>query len=346
MGSEVACRLGQCTSDAYRVIARDRFTGQEVVELDFSQLDWDRRLNDVSEATVQMPPGCCGKIAMLRPWRHELSISRDAVEQWCGPLVVQPNCVSGVTIKAQDMLGWASVRAIHNDHDWSMSDIGAVQAAVALIEDGYAPDDPNVLQYLTSFGTGVLGGRSYVANSKYVLDALKDLAQGTLDFTTIGRRIIVMEKGWSLGRTPLLTCDHFQGDLCTTADGQAFVSRGIVNGTGVTGTAGGLDPYYGLVERIVDNSAIGRQTTADQTASGLLSGGDVPLLVQPPQGSGMSPDTPVCLENLVPGVTVPVSIDCTCRSATQDMRLTQLKVSVSAGGETIAPLLSPIGVDS
>lgn len=341
----MACRLGQCTAGDYRVIVRDR-TGPEIVELDFEQLDWERQLDAVSEATVQLPRGCCGKLAGLEPWRHELAISRDGEEQWCGPVRVVPNCVSGIVLKATDLLGWLQRRVIHTTHDWSAVDMGAVQAAVELIKDGFAPDDPNALKYLTSFGIGVIGGRTYAANSKYVIDALTDLAAGSIDFTVIGRRIIIMESGYSLGRTPMLTCDHFQGDLCTTKDGDGYASRAVVTGTGVTGVAGGTDPYYGLVETLTDNQAIGRQTTADATAAGLLKGKEmVPLLIQPPQGSGLAPDAPVCLKDLVPGVTVPVSIDCTCRTATQDMRLTQLKVSVSAEGETIAPLLSPIGFE-
>lgn len=345
----MACRLGQCRADAYRVIVRDR-RGPEIMELDFLQLDWDRRLDEVSEAVVQLKPSaaCCGRMSEIEPWRHELSISRDSVEQWVGPIRVQPSCTSGLVLKATDVLGWTERRVIHEDHDWSNVDIGAVQAAVELIRDGYAPDDPNVLKYLTQFGTGVLGGRVYTANSQYVIDALKALAQGSIDFTTIGRRIVIMPAGYELGRTPMLTCDHFADDLCTTVDGDAYASRAVVTGVAVTGTAGGVDPYYGLVEVLKDDQAIGRQSTADGAAAGLLNGKQrVPVVIQSPAGgSGFAPDAPLCLDQLVPGITVPVSINCTCRTATQDMRLTQLKVSVTAEGETIAPLLVPVGFDT
>lgn len=339
----MACRLGQCTADAYRVIVRDR-NGSEITELDFTQLDWDRRLDEVSEAVVQLPADCCGELKDIWPWRHELSISRDGEEQWTGPIRQAINCVSGITLKASDVLGWMSVRAIHNTHDWSGQDVGSVQMAIELIQDGFAPDDPNVLKYLTGLEIGDIGGRTYTANSAYVLDALTELAKGSIDFTTIGRRIVIMPEGHSLGRTALLTCEHFQTDLCVSTDGDAYASRAIVTGLAVTGTAGGVDPYFGLVEVLQDNQAIGRQATADSNAAGLLSGRDrVPVLIQPPAGSGLAPDAPVCLSQLVPGVTVPVSINCTCRTATQDMRLTQLKVSVSAEGETVAPLLAPLG---
>lgn len=344
----MTCRLGACRADSYRVIVRDK-TGPEIVELDFTQLQWDRRLDDVSEATLTIPPGadCCGKLADIWPWRHELAISRDGDEVWTGPIRVIADCTSGMIVKATDVLGWLQRRVIHEDHDWTVNLLGAVQAAEELIQDGFAPDDPDVLRHLFTVGTGVVGGRSYVADSKYVIDALADLAKGSLDFTTIGRRIVLMPSGHELGRTTLVTCDHFAGDVCTSVDGDDAATRTIVTGVGVTGTAGGVDPYFGLVELLVDDQRIGRQATADDQAAGLLEGRNPPpLLVQPPQGSGLAPDAPICLSDLVPGVTVPVSVNCTCRAALQDMRLTQLTVNVSADGETLAPTLAPLGFSS
>lgn len=344
----MACRLGACRADSYRVIVRDR-TGPEIIELDFTQLDWDRRLDDVSEATVQVPSSCCGKLGDVWPWRHELAVSRDGDEEWAGPIQVIANCANGgIVLKAKDMLSWLDHRVIHNDHDWTaLPGIGAVAAAIELIQDGFTPDDPNVLKYLEGFGVGVVGGRSYLANSKYVMDALRDLAKGSVDFTVIGRRIVIMESGYVLGKTPLLTCEHFAGDVCTSVDGEATVTRAVVTGVGVTGTAGGVDPYFGLLERLVDDQRIGRQTTADGQAAGLLLGTNPPpVLIQSPQGFGLAPDAPVCLSDLVPGVTVPVSVNCTCRTALQDMRLNTLSVSVTDEGETVSPMLVPLGFNA
>lgn len=341
----MGCRLGECRSDSYRVSVRDR-SGPEVVDLsDFTSLEWSRVLDGVSEATVELPPSCCGKLADVRTWRHELAITRDGVEQWVGPVRIISTCSGGIKLLATDVLGWLERRVIHNDHDWNGVDVGSVQAAEELVIDGFAPADPDVLKHLVTFGTGVIGGREYLANSKYVIDALNDLAKGSLDYTTIGRRIILMESGYELGRLPLLTCDSFADNVCTTEDGDAAVTRAVVTGLGVTGTAGGVDPYYGLVERLVDNQNIGRQSTADGTAAGLLRN-PPPLLVQPPDGSTMSPDAPICLEQLVPGVTALMSITCTCREASGNLRLSQLKVRVNESGEFIQPLFAPVGLDT
>jgi hypothetical protein len=58
----------------------------------------------------------------------------------------------------------------------------------------------------------------------------------------------------------------------------------------------------------------------------------------------MDPDAPVCMEELIPGVRVPMSVDCTCRVATQNLRLVKLDVTVDETGEKVAPLLSPVGI--
>lgn len=346
----MGCQLGACRADDYRVTIGDRF-GPDVVELDFTQLQWGRVMDDMSEAQVVVPASCCGKLANVWTWRHELRISRRGVSQWVGPITAIADCRSGITVVAKDMLGWLMRRVIHQDHCWDGScggaPIGVVPAALELLQDGYGPDDPDVLQWVQTYGTGVVGGRSYEANSKYVIDALKDLAQGSLDFTTIGRRVVLMESGWELGHLSLLTCDHFAGDVCTTVDGYGAATKAIVTGDkdlGVVGSAGGFDPSIGLLEVLVNDDRIKSSGTAAAQARGLVLGHNPPpVLVQPPQGSTLDPAAPVCLEQLVPGVTVPVALDCTCRTAAQNMRLTKLDVTVNAQGERVAPLLTPVG---
>lgn len=346
----MACRLGACSASDYRVVVGDR-SGPDLVELDFTTLKWGRVLGDVSEAQVTVPAHCCGKLGEVWPWRHELRIFRNGVQQWVGPITVMPNCRSGITIAAQDMLGWLGHRVIHKDHCWDPTcggtAIGSVAAAAELVDDGFAPDDPDVLQYVKKFGAGIVGGRQYAANSKYVIDALKDLGQGGLDFATIGRAIVLMEAGWDLGRLPLLTCEHFGGDVCTTVDGHAAATKAIVTGDdtlGIVGTAGGVDPYFGLLEVLVNDTSIKSGQTAIDQAKGMVNGHNPPpILVQPPDGSTLNPSAPICLEQLVPGVTAPVVMDCTCRTSNQMMRLTKLDVTVDAQGERVAPLFTPVG---
>lgn len=346
----MSCVLG-CNPN-YEVAVTYRGNGPTLGVFEPEQLSWARNLDDWSEARFQFPAECCGKLSQVRSWSHEMHVIRDGEEVWTGPVVVDANCRSGNTIVARDMWWWLARRVIHNDHVAASQ--GAVSIAAELIRDGFAPDDPDVLAYLTTYGTGILGGRNYQANSRYVIDALKDLAKGSIDFTSVGRRLVVMPQGYKLGQLPLLTCEHFQGDVCATDDGTGAATRAVftnsqtTSGSDITvlGEAGGTDDYFGLVEVLVSDSSItDPQTAADAARAMVAKGNPPPLLVQPPDGSALSGDTPICINQLVPGVTVPVLLDCTCRTVSQDMRLKRLTVNWSDAGETVAPLLEPVGAD-
>lgn len=352
----MACVLG--CEPTYELTITDRCGRNTLLELDnFTSLKWGRKLDGISQATVTLPAGCCGKLADVRTWRHELHVFRNGSEVWSGPIVVDPNCRSGITLVANDFLAWLGVRVIRALRCFDPTCGGAGETgpriAEQLIRDALGPDDPCLLDFLTVIDGGLPQERDYKANSAYVLKALTDLARGALDFTAVGRRIILMPEGHSLGATSLLTCDSFVGDVCVTEDGAAAVTRAVVTGkaadgtTVVSGSAGGVDPYYGLIEVLVDDDAVRTDAAAQNAARGIVRAGNPPpLLVQPPQGSGLSPEAPVCIEDLVPGVEVPVVLDCTCREALQTMRLLSLDVTYDSGGETVAPLLAPVGVDT
>lgn len=346
----MSCKLG--CNPSYEVVITYRGNGPTLGTFEPKAGSWSRVRDDFSEARVEFPGDCCGNLSKVRSWAHEMHIVRNGEEVWVGPIHVDANCRSGVTIIARDMWWWLNRRVIHSDHV-SVSQ-GAVSIAQDLIIDGFAPDDPNVLDYLTTYGTGILGGRDYRANSKYVLDALKDLAKGSIDFTSIGRRLIVMPQGYSLGQLSMLSCGSFQGNVCATDDGSGAATRAVftnsqtASGGDITvlGESGGVDPYFGLVEVLVSDPTITSADTATDAARATVAKGNPPpLLVQPPDGSALSGEVPICINQLIPGMTVPVFMDCTCRTVSQSMRVSRLNVAWDENGETVAPLLEPVGSD-
>lgn len=346
-----ACSLG--CDPTYEVLITDRCGGSPLLSVEFEQLKWGRVLDGISEASVTVPYGCCGKLADVRTWRHEMHVVRDGEEVWAGPVTTDVNCRSGVTLVATDMLSWLGVRTVRNalcyDPECGGTAATGPEIGERIVRDALQPDDPCLLRYLTVVPGGLRQEREYKANSRYAYAALADLAKGGLDFTTIGRRIILMPEGSTLGTTALLTCDHFLGDACVTEDGGGAATRAIVTGktgendeTVVTGSAGGTDDYYGLIEVLVNDDTIRTAEAAAIQAAGLIRN-PPPLLVQSPEGAGLDPSAPVCINELVPGVTVPTALDCTCRTAGQNMRLMKLDVTVDVNGEKVRPLLAPIG---
>lgn len=345
----MAVKLG--CNPSYEVVITYRGNGASLGSFEPEKVTWSRARDTWTEARIDFPPNCCGSLAQVRSWSHEVHLYRDGEECWVGPVYVDSNCRSGGTMIARDMWFWLTRRIIHNDHVSTSQ--GAVSIALDLIIDGFLPDDPDVLRYVKTYGDGILGGRSYKANSRYVYDALTDLAKGSIDFTAIGRRLVVMPQGYKLGQLPLLTCESFQGDVCATDDGSGAATRAVfTNSTGsdesitVLGESGGVDPYFGLIEVLVSDQTItDPATAADAARATVAKGNPPPLLVQPPDGSALSGDVPFGINDLVPGVTVPVLLDCVCRTAKQDMRLNKIDVTWDATGEVVGPLLEPVGAD-
>lgn len=350
----MACRLG-CDA-SYELLVTSRCGRATVTVLsNFTSLTWGRTLDDVSTAQVTMPGNCCDDINGIRSWGHELHVIRDGDEVWCGPIVTLPSCRSNVTFIAWDVAGWLQRRVIRArtcfDPDCGGVATDGPSIADRLVRDAFAPDDPCVLEYLTTITGGPAQERDYLAASGYTIDALKDLSKGALDFTTVGRRLILMPEGYTLGRTARLTCDAFGDDVCATEDGLGLATMAYVAGkladttTTVSGSSGGLDAFYGLVEVLQADDSVRTVAAAEKQAAGIVnSRNPAPVLVQPPGASALSPEAPVCISELIPGVEVPVLLDCTCRQVSQMMRITKLDVTVDASGEQVSPLLVPTGV--
>lgn len=340
----MACVLG-CV-DQYKVYIADRGGAPHLSQapLPVRVGRWSRILDDISDARVTldigMAPECCGLLKDVRTWRHELVIYRDEERVWEGPITQITAGRETVILDARDVGVWMGRRVINGDLTLSgdLSQVGAL-----LVDNAYNRDDPNVLTYVEVRDAGVDGARTYETRSAYVLDALKELAKTAIDFTVIGRKIVIGGP-LTFGQLTQLTCDHFTGDLAVIEDGLAAATAAVVKGDGVVGTAGGEDGYFGLIEAFAKDDAIKDQASADYAAEQLLSGANPPpLFIAPGTGSSLTSTAPVCVEELVPGVLVPMRVDCTCRQAQQMMRLVGLTVDWDTDGETVRPLLETPG---
>lgn len=313
---------------------------------------WNRVLDDTSDAQVVVEVSdteCCETMSNVRTWCNDMSIYRDATLVWQGPLSQISYEGDTVTLQAKDITAWLARRAIHNALDFTATGLGATDLALiaeAIVRDAFAPHDPNVLQYLTVIASGIIGERKYSANAGYSGDELRELARTGVDFTAIGHRLILAGE-MPLGRLATLDDEHFAGALRVIEDGTAAVSRAIVIGEGVSAMAGGVGPC-GLIERLVKEDAIRDVPSAQAEADALVAGGTpTPLFLEVPDGSRLTPDAPVDIMELVPGVVMPVASTQTCRSVSALLRLTKLAVTfTSTDGEAVAVTLAPPGVES
>lgn len=107
---------------------------------DITKILWTRRLNEVSEAEVEIgltgdsSQTCCVCLELVEPFCHELHIWRDGVEVWVGPIEAIRYERERVTIKARDVLGWLDVRIPENDVEFKTTNTGTTLVDNPLLE--------------------------------------------------------------------------------------------------------------------------------------------------------------------------------------------------------------------
>lgn len=351
----MACE-GTLGCGSYRVVIADRCgsTVACVIEDQITDLAFSRVLDDTSEASINVKvtgdaggEACCECLAEIRDWTHSLSVYRDGELVW-GPGPIMNNVIGHdtATITARDVSQWLNRRVIRSPMTFTQVDI--VQIALDLITHGMDPDDPcDVIGMVNATLGGVKIDKTYEGGGKvYVGDALRDLAKIGLDFTVIGATIVIAPNlEW--GPLASLVDEDFLADIQVEERGEETATKWYVNGETVGGEAGGIDPIYGLIEQISsgDNDGGVEDTVAANTeaASRLVSSNPTPIYVNIPDGARLSPNAPVCFDQLVPGVLFDVYLRNICRPVGLRNRLTALKVTVNDSGESVGVTLAPLG---
>lgn len=337
-----------------------------------TQIEWSRTLNDVSAARVVIQPGadCCQKLQHVRSWRNKIVIWRDGSLVWEGPIVRVRWSLAEIELQCADIAAWLGVRLPHQTITFGDSDL--VDIAAWLIEDAFRPDDPGHTVDIVA-PSRVRGRRDYFEDSDSVLEHMKDLAETGLDWTAVGSTIVLLPEDHLVSVGTLTDADLPEG-LTVTEDGEALATRWVVFGQddqggqdddregdpppSVKGEASGRAPYYGLIERAVEENSI--KTSADAAAaarSRLRGSKPAPIYIDSDRVT-LSPDAPVEVARLVPGWCVDVVTTETCRPISARMKIQAVTVSeggsgggqrggegqAAGGGESVQLKLAPTGV--
>lgn len=340
-------------ANSYGITVMDRDGERQLSELlDVSALTWTRVVDDTSEAQIVVPyqgVECCETLNALNDWCNQIAIWRDGTTLvWQGPITYIDYGRDETVIEARDITAWLFKRLIKTLIDYTADGLSAQDLstiAEALVTHGYGQDDPGVLAFLTVVASGVTGERKYAENSGYVGDALNELARTGIDYTAIGRRLIIAGE-LPIATLPTLTDDDFVGALRVIRDGRAASTAATVIGAGVVATSGAAG-VCGLLETLVTEEEILDQASAQAEAdSVVMAGNPTPLYVSVPDGAGLSPDAPVGINDLVPGVLVPVTSTQTCKTVAAQLRLQRLSVTFGSDGELVGVTLVPPGISN
>lgn len=322
--------------------------GGVLTELPVESLGMGRRLDDMSEASVIVSGAsfdgwtaadrerCCGHIASINPWEHELALWRGDHEAWVGPVVQPAWGVSSVRIGARDLFQWFERRLLETDRDFAGADLGAI--AYRLMLDALRRDPTAAIEF-TEAVAGITGDRTVVAAARRrAADELRELFRSGLDFTAYGRRLLMGAEVPTPAIGPLLV-EHFaEPGPVDTLDGlDAATESTMIGARGPSGepliaVAGGIDEEFGLLQDVATESGIEDETSlqaAAQTRHDML--GTAPDYV----AGNLIAEAPVDFADLVPGARADLRLALFCREVVGDYRLQEVRVTVSASGDVV-----------
>lgn len=355
----------------------DRGGQRKLADLDLlSRVRWGRKRDDISVATILVSsPGvkCQQALELAETNRVELVIFRGGARVWEGPISRLTYYGATVEIEAKDVMFYTTRTAMRNEYDNRYPNNGKVLDRVKRIMTAElarkeALDPPiNVLshvRYLYADGVTVTdsGTAAHTFPMQYTVFEHVDTfaARGGLDYTVVGRSILFFDVHTRIGQTPMVTAADFIGDPVITQYGAELTTHVIMtDGKGNFGEAGAIDPYYGeweVVHQAYDESAQdptkphNPPSVAElrsQAQRSYHQSSKPPLVVRVPDNTQLNPNGVLTIEDLVPGVWIPLSASLPGRTVSQMQKLDSMSVEETAsGGEIIKVVLSPAYTDA
>lgn len=320
-------------------------------------------------------------INAIEPERHELVIFRGSTRVWEGPIIQTSSLRGSATIIAHDVgeyfQGTVLSKAWPNSDlggpplmtdrireiiVYEMltpynAEVGTEAAPHTVRMERWETIDPpiNVLPYLDVMDGTVKTRSATVPFEMKLMEHLKNLAQSGVDFATVGRKFLVWDTHHALSRTRQVTEADFQGDIEVIASGSDYAAiyhvsatRDEENPAAGVGNAGAPDPYYGVWTQLRSSESEQGENTLTQWALNTqahvsLVGryGTVPLELRMPGSAGIQLSHDLTIEELMPGVEMPVLATLNLRKVSQMQLITKVEVKETPEGENVSLTLVP-----
>lgn len=366
----------------YRVFAYEQGGQRRLGEITpITKMTFTRVRDDISGCTVFSNgySSDCGELyAGMRSWMHEIVVYRDGVRVWEGPITRMAYKADEFEVEAKDVMAYVYrriMRAGYNDSyrlvqkgtagkpDTYLGLLSVVTRANLLVTQALAPYDPNVLPYLTTlnYPDDARESRIVADWSRSCWEEIDDLAATAgLDYTTVGRRIILWDTHRPIGRLPEMRDGDFSDSPIVTEYGMQLATFfAVTNGSGVVGWTSeqkGMLPY-GPVEQLASSysdsdtgsgevmtpaaKAAAEAALIDQAKRNIAGRWPAPLIVRIPDNTTLSPKANVGFQQLIPGVWLPLRSVNTPRKVAQWQKLDSVSVEVDDSGEKVHVVLSP-----
>ena len=298
---------------------------------EWAEVTWTRSLSEVSSATAKLTTSRAAAETLrdtIEPWTHILSIHRDGVLAWSGPVLIPTTQGAAITLECRDPSILLSRRVVLYEMSWTNHDVSDIAAGV--IRAAVGGDDPYGLA--ASMTVAPMGASRYTSyyiapRTKLVSEVLSDLVDHGLEWTCSAGRLFIGPVQRDRTTAPV-TEAHLSTPLAISKDGSDQVTAQTVLGRGVsasfTDTAAPirLDGIES-VDSITNSGAC-----FDEARRRVKSRVTAPYRIVP-GSSRLLPTAPVTLDELIPGVGVPLAVARAAESIDTVMRLTGVSVDAA-----------------
>lgn len=327
--------------DGHTIVVVDK-NGTPVLDIgcrDISSLKWTRELSQVSQLVITAGPLEDDVVANVDPWVHRVDVYRDGEHVWSGPVLDVDSDGDESTIIAVDPASFASRTRTQVTKSWVATDPALIAAEIfATVYQWHGvPGDPAV------FASSVAYDYTSTKDAQRADQAISDLVKLGADWTIFRGRPVTMAtvRTAELVSPTILADCHFAARLRVRKAGSRLMTDVMVKGKNYshtsTNTVGGL-----RLQAIVNlNDLFGAaniRRAADQLAQ-RRSANQLQVIV--PGGATLSPDTPVGINELMPGVIFPIYTSL-AGGVMVERKLEKLEVTVDASGERVAATFGPV----
>lgn len=355
----------------HRAFIYDRGGAAKLFEVSpVTRIHWERLRDDISSALVTIVDpsvGCQKQMLRVSPHRHELVIFRGDQRVWEGPITLMGWHRDRIEVQAKDVMYYAYRTAMRSGYDNSYPNVDTViNRALDVLGElsrKEALDPPiNVLPHVTAFKTPTDAKTSKIT-IPYQTTPFQEIDgmawRSGLDYTVIGRKILLFDRHTAFSKTPQVTEKDFLSEIIITQYGSEHATwaastsaTGNVGIASAPGLVDGMDPFYGqweLVDSAYDSDGAAdptQEALVEQAERNLYGRNPVPMHVRVPDNSRLNPDGVLKIEHLVPGIRVPLRATLLTLQVSQLQKLDRVAVREEGGsGESIEVTLFPAEVD-
>jgi hypothetical protein len=334
---------------------------------DVIRVEWNRVRDDISLGNVIVAnpgPDCERILEHVSTSRHELVIYRGKDRVWEGPITRMAHSRTTVEIEAHDVMHYPYRTILHAGYDNSHPNITTNLRRAwdmltgELVRKETLTPPANVLPHVVVLHAAgdARTSRKTAPYAASLFEQLDDMASKSgMDYTVVGRAIILSDTHTVLGVTGRMTDSDFIGDIIVTEYGMETTTfSAVTDGNETYGVAGqDADPFYGnwevLHSPFTEAEAGAEPPTPEELATQAERNRDgrehPPVEVRVPDGSRLNPNGQWSIQDLVPGVRVPLIARVTARTISQMQKLDKVRVVDEGQMESVMVTLSPASLN-